>query len=165
MFDPATCNVLEPRSGRFWRELSPGDDLRAAAEDECPEGGCILLRPGTHELVSRTVHFNRVGLSIRGPLNIFGRGQATVESPGCDTLIDIGRPLWHCRPLFTLDGLTLRTLGNRFGTVGVKISGGMWPRLQSCFINGASERGVYIADTSDFPPVVIDCRCDEERTR
>ena len=38
VFDPATCNVLEPRSGRFWRELSPGDDLRAAAEDECCDG-------------------------------------------------------------------------------------------------------------------------------
>ena len=80
--DPATGNVLEPRAGRFWRELSPGDDVRAAVK-ACPEGGCILLRPGTHTLVPQ----GGVGLEINHAVNIFGRGLATVQAQGCRNTI------------------------------------------------------------------------------
>ena len=81
--DPATGNVLEPRSGRFWRELSPGDDVQAAVK-ACPEGGCILLRPGVHSLVPQGVPLvgQSLGLQVHRAVNVFGRGLATVQSPG-----------------------------------------------------------------------------------
>ena len=101
--DPATGNVLEPRSGRFWRELSPGDDVQAAVE-ACPEGGCILLRPGVYALVPQE---GGVGLNILRSVNLFGRGAATVQSPGCKYTIYIRAHSSDSH--FALDGLILRT--------------------------------------------------------
>ena len=160
-FDPATGNVLEPRSGRFWRELSPGDNVRAAVK-KCPEGGCILLRPGIYALAPRKISLSRTGLSIEAPVNIFGRGQATVQSPGCERTIHISgeRPVGLCTQ-FALDGLTVQSLAShRNGCYGVLISGGS-SRLQSCVITGPSYCALRIASGgADLPPpVVINCRC------
>ena len=47
--DLISSAVREPASGRFWRELGPGDDIQASL-DVCPEGACLLLKPGKHEV-------------------------------------------------------------------------------------------------------------------
>ena len=152
--DPATGNVLEPRSGRFWRELSPGDDVRAAV-GACPEGGCILLRPGVHALVPQ----GEVGLDIHHAVTIFGRGLATVQSPGCTYAIFIGVHLPDSP--FALDGLIVRTVNSEAGLaggVGVLIAHGS-PRLQSCAITGPTTFGLLIISDSPSPPVITNCRC------
>ena len=148
--DPATGNVLEPRSGRFWRELSPGDDVQAAVK-KCPVGGCILLRPGTHALVPR----EGVGLLMQRAVNVFGRGLATVQSLGCCYSIFI-REVSSDAP-FALDGLIVQTLDNDSGADGVAITYGS-PRLQSCTITGPCEVGLHISGDSPSPPVITNCR-------
>ena len=152
-FDPATGNALEPRSGRFWRELSPGDDVQAAV-NTCPAGGCILLRPGTH--------VDQKGLIIDTPVSVFGRGQATFQSSSIDYAIYVLSP----RPgrLFALDGLVVRNVNTHPGVVGVMINAGS-PRLQSCDIVGPrSSCGLFFIDASPSPPpVVINCRCGSAR--
>ena len=152
--DPATGNVLEPRSGRFWRELSPGDDVRAAVK-KCPEGGCILLRPGIHTIVPRGVS----GLSMWDSVNIFGRGLATVQSPGCNITIatDVDSP----SSPFALDGIIVRSVDNQAGRLGVAIAGGSL-RLQSCAITGPNFVGLHIRGASPSPPMIINCRWGDE---
>ena len=152
-FDPETDNVLEPRSGRFWRELSPGDDVQAAV-GACPKGGCILLRPGTHTLASQ-----EAGITIRNPINIFGRGLAKIQSPGSDHIVHIAPPP-NLSSLIILDGLVVHSSGNPDGSVGVYVRGGS-TRLQSCVIDGPSRHGLEITNGSRCPPVVINCRCGE----
>ena len=156
--------MLEPRSGRFWRELSPGDDVQAAV-NACPEGGCILLRPGTHALTSKQLSSSRVGLSIVAPVSIFGRGQATLQSPGRDCTVDINYRSRVSHSLFTLDGLTVQSLASsRLSSVGVSLYGGS-SRLQSCVITGPSLACLRImAVSADYtPPVIIKCRCGDEK--
>ena len=150
--DPATGNVLEPRSGRFWRELSPGDGVQAAV-NACPEGGCILLRPGVHTLVPK----GALGLLMRNAVNVFGRGAATVQSPGCADTISI-RAQSPDAP-FALDGLIVRSLDNQ--SYGVAIVRGS-PRLQSCVITGLSFFGLHIKGASPSPPVITNCRWGDE---
>ena len=155
--------MLEPRSGRFWRELSPGDDVQAAVK-ACPEGGCILLRPGTFDLAPL-----RDGLSIYA-VNVFGRGHVTLVAPlGCSRAVAMGGGLW--RRTFALDGVTVRSRVG--GECGVRMRDGL-ARLQSCFITGRSVNGVEICDSldsvgedddedDDVPhsdAVVINCRCE-----
>ena len=149
--DPATGNVLEPRSGRFWRELSPGDDVQAAVV-ACPEGGCILLRPGVHPLVPQE---GEMGLDIDRAVNIFGRGQATLQSPGCADTVRISAR--SAVSPFALDGLIVRSLDSPAGGVGVEIAGGS-PRLQSCAITGPSHFGLEVRGASPSPPVITNCR-------
>ena len=152
--DPATGNVLEPRSGRFWRELSPGDDVQAAVK-ACPEGGCILLRPGVHTLVPQ----GEVGLIINRAVNIFGKGAATVQSPGSSSTIHISAH--SANSPFALDGLIVRSVGQQAGGDGVAIAGGS-PRLQSCVITGPSLVGLHITGASPSPPVIINCRWEDD---
>ena len=165
-FDPATGNALEPRSGRFWRELSPGDDLRAAV-NKCPTGGCILLRPGTHTLEPHLNFAGMVGLMIFLPVRIFGRGLATVQSPGSDVIASfLMFPKNHCG-CAVLDGLTLqRAAGDGSASpVGVLADGGSF-RLQACAVAGPNCHGVRLVtkqgDASLSPPVVIGCRCGRQ---
>ena len=95
------------------------------------------------------------------PANIFGRGQATVQSPGCDHTVKIGDPSSASRSLFVLDGVTVQTVAsNRLGPVGVYIFGGS-SRLQSCVVTGPSFNSILCRDpggASRFPPVIIHCR-------
>ena len=157
--------MLEPRSGRFWRQLSPGDDVQAAA-DACPEGGCILLRPGIFDLVPHVVPEvldKRVGLSITTSVNLFGRGQVTVQSQNSARTLDIR---YRGGNLFAVDGLTVQFLRPRsptFSTISAAVSGG-FSRLQSCVITGPSYCGLYcttiFSDANDVvcPQVIINCR-------
>ena len=149
--DPATGSLLEPRSGRFWRELSPGDDVQAAV-NACPEGGCILLRPGVHTLVPQE---EGVGLEIRRAVSIFGRGAATVQSLGSTYTIIMGA-LSATSP-FALDGLVVRSVDQQAEAAGVVINSGS-ARLQSCAITGPSFIGLLIGGASPSPPVITSCR-------
>ena len=136
---------------------------------KCPEGGCILLRPGTHSLTPHA-HANtsrRIGLSIELPVNLFGRGQATVQSP--DSVftvdIDISEPPSGSRPLFALDGLTVQTVANN--QAGVSIYDGS-SRLQSCIITGPSFNAIQCSKSDSethLPPVIINCRCGGRKNR
>ena len=94
----ATGAVSEPRSGRFWRTLSPGDDVQGAV-DACPEGGCILLGPGNYVLTAgprrrprsdyesdsesdseaRRIE-RRAGLRLDRDVCVFGRGAASTAT-------------------------------------------------------------------------------------
>ena len=94
----ATGAVSEPRSGRFWRTLSPGDDVQGAV-DACPEGGCILLGPGNYVLTAgprrrprsdyesdsesdseaRRID-RRAGLWLDRDVCVFGRGAASTAT-------------------------------------------------------------------------------------
>ena len=176
--DPATGNVLEPRSGRFWRELSPGDDVRAAV-DACPEGGCILLRPGTHTIPVVEQERGgeqppaRLGLLILRPLNIFGRGLATLQAPGCDVIVSLKAPACpvrdiaslNCEPpppqfstFSTLDGLVFRAIAGS-GQRGVLLSDSN-SRLQACVIHGGGlqiDSSLFEVPSPDHD-VVINCR-------
>ena len=151
--DPATGNVLEPCSGRFWRELSPGDDVEAAVK-ACPLGGCILLRPGVHTLAPQGDP--SVGLRVPRALNIFGRGLATVQSPGSGSAILL--MVQSTDSPFALDGLIVRSLDQQLGSTGVNIVGKSSARLQSCAITGPAFIGLQIFSASPSPPVIINCR-------
>ena len=153
-FEPATGNVLEPCSGRFWRELSPGDDVQAAVT-KCPDGGCILLRPGVHSLVPQ----GGWGLYLEGAISLFGRGLAAVQSPGCSSTIYIN--VQSPDAPFALDGLTVQSLGQLAHSCGVVIAGGS-PRLQSCAITGPSLFGLLIGGAPPSPPVITNCRWGDE---
>ena len=165
--------MLEPRSGRFWRQLSPGDDVQAAA-DACPEGGCILLRPGIFDLVPHVheVFDKRVGLSITTSVNLFGRGQATVQSHGSVCTLDI---YYTGSNLFAVDGLTVQfmqstrrqSVSAAVSTISAAMYGG-FSRLQSCVITGPSYCGLRCMATAATaaaaalcPQVVINCRYGE----
>ena len=155
-FDPATGNVLEPRSRRFWRELSPGDNLRAAVK-KCPKGGCILLRPGIYALAPHKSSYN-AGLAIEAPVSLFGRGLATLQSPGCSPLLDVSGATFP----FALDGLVVQTLGgNRTGD-SVLVFGGP-VRLQACTIAGPCGTAIRIVGRAENDPsrspVIINCKC------
>ena len=156
--------MLEPRSGRFWRELSPGDDVQAAV-NKCPEGGCILLRPGVFALAPQNNSPSMAGLSIDTPVSIFGRSQATVHSPGSAYTVDITEPSVGTRSLISLDGLVVQSLvilNNRLA-IGVSIYGGS-SRLQSCVLTGPNHCALRVmAVRADYsPPVIINCRCGSE---
>ena len=161
--------MLEP--GRFWRELSPGDDVQAAAK-ACPPDRCILLRPGVHVLEPRAQLFSLVGvgLTLFHRVHIFGRGQATVQSPGCGITVAIRGP--HLGARCTLDGLTVLTVSDT-GDSGVVMDGGP-VRLQSCVITGPSRFGLQVGNNVTLgppaahaapPPVITACRWAAGPTR
>ena len=97
----------------------------------------------------------RLGLRIETAVSVFGRGLATVQSPGCLHAIII---MAQSPSLpFALDGLIVQSLGNQAGSAGVAITGGS-PRLQSCAITGPSVFGLHIYGASPSPPVITNCR-------
>ena len=137
----------------------------------CALRSCILLRPGTHSLTPHA-HANtsrRIGLSIELPVNLFGRGQATVQSPGCGITVAIRGP--HLGARCTLDGLTVLTVSDT-GDSGVVMDGGP-ARLQSCVITGPSRFGLQIGNNVTLGPpahavprpVIIACRCGQTYPR
>ena len=66
----ADGRIDEPILHRFYKEVSPTDDLQAII-DMCPPGATVLLMPGMHTL--------RDELNITKELFIFGRGKATLK--------------------------------------------------------------------------------------
>ena len=188
--DPATGNVLEPHAGRFWRELSPGDDLQAAV-DACPRGACMLLRPGTHRpgTQSQEPLQRRYGLRIDKRLHIFGRGQATLEGPvplsGAVRPWDFGSTCVYLAPgafRATLDGLVVRVPPHvglldeheefYIDTEGVRVEADQ-ARLQSLDVSGCYANVVVrgcrfsrlgaISTGSRIEPTIAKCRCDGGR--
>ena len=165
-YDTETGNLLEPRSGRFWRELSPGDEVQAAV-DACPKYATLLLRPGTFPLAQSPL----AGLSNYG-VNVFGRGLSTLEAPpGLDCAVALGT--FTGQRAFALDGVTVRSAAG--GKCGVQMTDGP-ARLQACVIIGPSLNGVKVCDFFDSyhidddeneydeyfaNAVIIDCRCGE----
>ena len=151
--------MLEPRKSRFWRELAPGDDVQAAA-DGCPDGGCLLLRPGTHTML--------VGLLITKPLHLFGRGLATLEGAPQDGVIPRTAVLvTKSATRATLDGLHVTTTvipgdfddDSHSACVTIKAD---QARLQACKI-GPAITGVIVRcpghdDDGRIEPTIINCR-------
>ena len=159
--------VTEPRSGRFFAELSPGDDVQAAV-DACPEGGAILLTPGHYPLVASPrrnanpppaagaaapAGSRQAGLWIDRDVCVFGRGAATLESETGDVII-----VTAARAV--LDGLHVRQASDARHAptgCGVLINGGR-SRLQSCDISSECCFCVEIGG-AETAPTVINCRC------
>ena len=166
--------------------------------DACPEGGCLLLRPGTYTLKEPSDHSQyggpsvRYGLSISRSLHIFGRGLATLLSPGPSSTgiryhatVSIKGGSSSLRA--TLDGLTVVTVhgpgafSSTCHTDGVVMDYGA-SRLQSCAITGLSRYGLRFGSTERRqlsggsrssslafrnlpPPVAINCRCGRGSVR
>ena len=162
-----TGAVSEPRSGRFWRTLSPGDDVQGAA-DACPEGGCILLGPGNYVLTaaprirrqpdsesssgSDSEARRIAGLWLDRDVCIFGRGAATLSSAEGDVII-----VTAARAV--LDGVHVRQTSARRRPegCGVFVSAGR-ARLQACDIYSARCFCVEIGG-AETAPTVANCRC------
>ena len=158
--DAATGAVTEPPSGRFWRTLSPGDDVQAAI-DACPEGGAVLLAPGRHHLTassarggadSASVGRRRAGLWLDRDVCIFGRGAATLCSASGDVVI-----ITATRAV--LDGVHVRQTSERRRPdgCGVFVAAGR-SRLQSCDISAARCFCVEIGGVGT-DPTIANCRC------
>ena len=168
-----TGAVSEPRSGRFWRTLSPGDDVQAAV-DACPEGGAILLAPGRHPLTassaragaesssaragaessaeSASVGRRRAGLWLDRDVCVFGLGAATLSSDSGDVVI-----VTAARAV--LDGVIVRQTSEarRPDGCGVFVAAGR-SRLQSCDISATRCFCVEIGGAGT-DPTIANCRC------
>ena len=136
-------HVIEPASGDFDVSVTPGEDVQAAV-DRCPPGGCVLLRPGTHD--------GPLALAADKVVHVFGRGRATLRA--AEGALVTSETLTS-----TLDGLVIRREAGGGGR-GVWIRGGSL-RLQACDISSASLPCVRIEGGAD--PLLSWCKCVRER--
>ena len=126
--------ILTP--GSFDVTVAQGESVQVAV-DRCPEGGSVLLLPGTHVggvVLSKTVH-------------LFGRGKARLRAADGDVLTSTA-------PSATVDGLIIRREPGG-ADHGIWVQGGRL-RLQACDIVSASAACVAISRGAD--PVVHGCR-------
>ena len=140
--------VLEPSSGAFDVTVAPGEGVQAAV-DACPPGGCVLLRPGTHE--------GPLVLKDGKVVHVFGRGQAALRMAA-------GTVVTSEAAISTLDGLIIRReAGEEEGEHDddncVCIMGGAL-RLQGCNVSCAHYSAcIHIEGGPDTDPVVTGCTC------
>ena len=142
--------VLEPSSGAFDVTVASGDDVQAAV-DRCPRGGCVLLRPGTHD--------GPLVLAADKVVHVFGRGQATLRTAA-------GTVVTSEAAIATLDGLVIRReAGDDEGEHDadddgcVFIMGGAL-RLRGCDVSCAHYSAcIHIEGSPGTDPVVTGCTC------